>query len=80
MNEITLNALINLFALFSAISESKKEDAVRNFRYTFISTLAFLTKMNTRNFSKSCSIFTGLTKELPSPVIWFWKFLISVQT
>lgn len=31
MNEITLNALINLFALFSAISESKKEDAVRNF-------------------------------------------------
>ena len=31
MNEITLNALINLFALFSAISESKKNDAVRNF-------------------------------------------------
>jgi ABC-type multidrug transport system ATPase subunit len=31
MNEITLNALINLFALFSAISESKKEDATRNF-------------------------------------------------
>lgn len=31
MNEITLNALINLFALFSAISESKKEEAVRNF-------------------------------------------------
>ncbi len=31
MNEITLNALINLFALFSAISKSKKEDAVRNF-------------------------------------------------
>ena len=31
MNEITLNALINLFALFSAISESKKEDAIRNF-------------------------------------------------
>ncbi|MGE5429283.1 MAG: ATP-binding cassette domain-containing protein, partial [Methylococcaceae bacterium] len=27
----TLNALINLFALFSAISKSKKEDAVRNF-------------------------------------------------
>lgn len=31
MNEITLNALINLFALFSSISESKKEDAIRNF-------------------------------------------------
>ncbi|MFZ5431566.1 MAG: ATP-binding cassette domain-containing protein [Bacteroidota bacterium] len=31
MNEITLNALINLFALFSAISESKKEEATRNF-------------------------------------------------
>ena len=31
MNEITLNAIINLFALFSAISESKKEEAVRNF-------------------------------------------------
>lgn len=31
MNEITLNALINLFALFSAISKSKKEDALRNF-------------------------------------------------
>jgi hypothetical protein len=31
MNEITLNALINLFALFSAISESKKDEAVRNF-------------------------------------------------
>lgn len=31
MNEITLNALINLFALFSAISESNKEEAVRNF-------------------------------------------------
>ncbi len=31
MNETTLNALINLFALFSAISESKKEEAVRNF-------------------------------------------------
>ncbi len=31
MNEVTLNALINLFALFSAISESNKEEAVRNF-------------------------------------------------
>ncbi|TNF44255.1 MAG: ATP-binding cassette domain-containing protein [Bacteroidetes bacterium] len=31
MNEITLNALINLFALFSAISESKKKDAILNF-------------------------------------------------
>jgi hypothetical protein len=31
MNEITLNALINLFALFSAISESNKEEAIRNF-------------------------------------------------
>lgn len=31
MNEITLNALINLFALFSVISESKKEEAIRNF-------------------------------------------------
>lgn len=31
MNEITLNALINLFALFSAISESNKKEAVRNF-------------------------------------------------
>ena len=31
MNETTLQALINLFALFSAISESKKEEAVRNF-------------------------------------------------
>ena len=31
MNETTLNALINLFALFSAITGSKKEDAVRNF-------------------------------------------------
>ena len=31
MNEITLNALINLFALFSAISESKKAQAIRNF-------------------------------------------------
>ena len=31
MNEITLNALINLFALFSSISESKKEDAILNF-------------------------------------------------
>jgi hypothetical protein len=31
MNEITLNALINLFAIFSAVSESQKEEAVRNF-------------------------------------------------
>ncbi len=31
MNETTLNALINLFALFSSISESKKEDAIRVF-------------------------------------------------
>ncbi|MGE5395768.1 MAG: ATP-binding cassette domain-containing protein, partial [Candidatus Saccharibacteria bacterium] len=31
MNEITLNALINLFALFSAISNAKREDAMRNF-------------------------------------------------
>ena len=31
MNEVTLNALINLFALFSAISKSKKEEAIRNF-------------------------------------------------
>jgi ABC transport system ATP-binding/permease protein len=31
MNETTLNALINLFALFSAISESKKKDAIGNF-------------------------------------------------
>jgi ABC transport system ATP-binding/permease protein len=31
MNEITLNALINLFAIFTAVSESKKEDAVRSF-------------------------------------------------
>ncbi len=31
MNETTLNALINLFALFSSISESKKEDAIRIF-------------------------------------------------
>jgi len=31
MNEITLNAIINLFALFSAISESNKEEATRNF-------------------------------------------------
>jgi ABC-type multidrug transport system ATPase subunit len=31
MNEITLNALINLFALFSSRSESKKEEAIRNF-------------------------------------------------
>jgi ABC-type multidrug transport system ATPase subunit len=31
MNETTLNALINLFALFSAITGSKKEDALRSF-------------------------------------------------
>ena len=31
MNETTLNAIINLFALFSAISESKKKEATRNF-------------------------------------------------
>jgi ABC transport system ATP-binding/permease protein len=31
MNETTLNALINLFALFSAITGSKKEDALQNF-------------------------------------------------
>ncbi len=31
MNEITLNAIINLFALFSAISESNKKEATRNF-------------------------------------------------
>ena len=31
MNEITLNAIINLFALFSAISESNREEAIRNF-------------------------------------------------
>ena len=33
MNETTLNALINLFALFSAVSESAKEDAIQNFSY-----------------------------------------------
>jgi ABC transport system ATP-binding/permease protein len=33
MNEITLNALINLFALFSAISDSKKEEAIRIFSF-----------------------------------------------
>jgi hypothetical protein len=31
MNEITLNALINLFALFSVINKSKKQDALHNF-------------------------------------------------
>ncbi len=31
MNEITLNGLINLFAVFSAITESDKSDAVKNF-------------------------------------------------
>jgi len=31
MNEITLNALINLFAIFSAISDSEKEEAIKNF-------------------------------------------------
>jgi hypothetical protein len=31
MNETTLNALINLFALFSAIAETRKEEAIRNF-------------------------------------------------
>jgi ABC-type multidrug transport system ATPase subunit len=31
MNETTLQALINLFALFSAVSESRKEEAIRNF-------------------------------------------------
>jgi hypothetical protein len=31
MNEVTLNALINLFAIFSAINESKKDEAVNNF-------------------------------------------------
>ena len=31
MNEITLNGLINLFAIFSAITESKKEDAIYKF-------------------------------------------------
>lgn len=31
MNETTLNALINLFALFSSISESRKEDALHTF-------------------------------------------------
>ncbi|HPS13725.1 MAG TPA: hypothetical protein PLB87_10645, partial [Prolixibacteraceae bacterium] len=31
MSETTLNALINLFALFSALSESTKEDAVKKF-------------------------------------------------
>ena len=33
MNETTLNALINMFALFSALSESGKEDAIRNFSH-----------------------------------------------
>jgi ABC-type multidrug transport system ATPase subunit len=33
MNETTLNALINLFALFSAISQSEKEDAIQNFSH-----------------------------------------------
>ena len=33
MNETTLNALINLFALFSAVSESGKEDAIQNFSH-----------------------------------------------
>jgi ABC-type multidrug transport system ATPase subunit len=33
MNEITLNALINLFALFSTISDSKKEEAIRVFSF-----------------------------------------------
>lgn len=31
MNEITLNAIINLFALFSAITESNKAEVTRNF-------------------------------------------------
>ena len=31
MNEITLNALINLFAIFSAVSESGKEESIKNF-------------------------------------------------
>ncbi len=31
MNETTLQALINLFALFSAVSDSHKEEAIRNF-------------------------------------------------
>ena len=33
MNETTLNALINMFALFSAVSESGKEDAIQNFSH-----------------------------------------------
>lgn len=31
MNEVTLNALVNLFAIFSAVSESGKEKAIQNF-------------------------------------------------
>lgn len=31
MNEITLNGLINLFAIFSSVTESKKSDAVKNY-------------------------------------------------
>jgi ABC-type multidrug transport system ATPase subunit len=31
MNEITLNALINLFAIFTAVSESKKEETKQSF-------------------------------------------------
>jgi ABC-type multidrug transport system ATPase subunit len=33
MNEVTLTALINLFALFSAISDSKKEEAIQVFSF-----------------------------------------------
>ncbi len=33
MNETTLNALINLFALFSSVSESKKDEAIRIFSF-----------------------------------------------
>lgn len=33
MNETTLNALINLFALFSAVSESGNKDSIQNFSH-----------------------------------------------
>jgi hypothetical protein len=79
MNEITLNALINLFALFSAISESKKEDAVRNFSLYLHQHFGISDDNDYLKLFEELLDLYGVTENLPLRLIWFRRLIISVQ-
>ncbi|MEI6048706.1 MAG: ATP-binding cassette domain-containing protein [Bacteroidota bacterium] len=65
MNETTLNALINLFALFSAITGSKKEVALRNFSQYLQLHLGISSSDEYLDLFKELLDFYGLDGESP---------------